>query len=143
MLLRTLSFKMVCYLQTPALIVLMSRDIPCIWRYLFGLLFIISHHKGKAKLSSWQRCDRQIFLFINFLIDLVTLFAVGQRDQLRTFTATLLVCELTSDTVLWPSTLHWCLIHDLGKCERPSLVDKWEIATISSVVLVNYSLGHI
>lgn len=106
LLLRTLPFEMVCYLRTPALILLMSRGIPCIWRYLFDLLFIISHHKGKAKLSSRQRCYRKVFLFINLPIDLVSLFAVWQRDQLRMFTATLLVCELTSDTVLWPSTLH-------------------------------------
>lgn len=76
LLFRTLLFEMVCYLQTPAL---MSRDIPCIWRYLFDLLFIISHHQGKAKLTSWQRCDRQVFLFISFPIDHVSLFAVWQR----------------------------------------------------------------
>lgn len=71
------------------------------------LLFPISHHKGKAKLSSRQICDRKIFLYINFLTDLVSLFSIWQRDQSGMFTIAHNVCKLTSDIMLWPSTFHW------------------------------------
>lgn len=82
------------------------------------LFFIISYHKGKAKLSSSQRCDRNIFLYVNFLTDLVSFFfAIWQRDQLGMFTVT--PCCVNS--LLTHCCGHLLFtedpVHDLGKPE--------------------------
>ena len=116
---------------------LFNRDILCIWRHYFVHQFSLFPTIKVRQICPANRDVRKIFLCINFPVQLVFFCHMTKRLIMNDVYHNPCACALTSDTVLWPSTLHWWHYPMTLINVSPLLMDEWEIAMISSVVFVN------